>query len=244
MTSWLICPQHQLRPRLRLFCFSYAGGSAWMFRAWANQLPETVEVFAIELPGRGKRLVEPALSDLGEIVRMLGPQLLPHLNLPFAFFGHSMGALVAFELAQRLRRSMQLTPVHFWASAARAPHLPVPLPLMHTLDDATLMNKLKQYEGTPTSVISNVELMELLLPTLRADFAVLETYRYRPSAPFLFPITGLWGETDRIVSKLDVAAWQSYTPKFTLQAIAGNHFFIHQPLFAQTLMPTLKPLIS
>lgn len=235
MTNWLVCPQRRVRPRLRLFCFPYAGGSAWMFRSWASQLPESVEIFAVELPGRGKRLIEPALTDLPTIVQALGPQLLPYLDIPFAVFGHSMGALVAFELCQWLRRSAQITPIHFWASAARAPHLAVQPPLMHKLDDAAFINRLKCYQGTPTSVLNNTELMELMLPTLRADFAVVETYTYRHSAPFTFPITGFWGESDAIVSKAEVTAWQIHTPKFDLQAIAGHHFFIHQPAFINAL---------
>jgi len=242
MTDWLVCPQQRVRPKLRLLCFPYAGGSAWMFRPWASQLSENVEILAVELPGRGKRLAEPALTDLPSIVQALGPQLLPHLNIPFAVFGHSMGALVAFEICQWLRRSAQITPVHFWASAARAPHLAVQPPLMHTLEDDAFINRLKQYKGTPTSVLNNIELMNLMLPTLRADFTVLETYVYRPSAPFIFPITGLWGESDKIVSQTDVAAWETHTPNFTLQAISGDHFFIHQSSFASTLIPTLKPL--
>ncbi|MBE9064277.1 alpha/beta fold hydrolase [cf. Phormidesmis sp. LEGE 11477] len=244
MTNWLVCSQRRVRPQLRLFCFPYAGGSAWMFRSWASQLPESIEIIAVELPGRGKRLAEPALTDLAAIVQALGPQLLPHLNVPFAVFGHSMGALVAFETCQWLRRSAQITPVHFWAAAARAPHLAVQPPLMHTLDDDAFINRLKQYKGTPTSVLNNTELMALMVPTLRADFAVLETYTYQSSTPFPFPITGLWGESDAIVSKTDVAAWQTHTPNFILQAIAGHHFFIHQSSFANTLIPTLKPLLT
>ena len=129
MSDWLVCPQQRSHPQLRLFCFAYAGGSAWIFRPWAKQLPTTnIEICAIELPGRGKRLVEPALTDLATIVESLGPQLLPLLDLPFAFFGHSMGALVAFELCRWLRSAVQLAPKHVWISAARAPHLPIPQP--------------------------------------------------------------------------------------------------------------------
>jgi len=90
MSSWLVCPQRQLRAKLRLFCFAYAGGSAWVFRPWAKQLPSDIEVCAIELPGRGQRLAEPALNHLPTVIQALGPELLPYMDLPFAFFGHSM----------------------------------------------------------------------------------------------------------------------------------------------------------
>ncbi|MEO1622862.1 MAG: alpha/beta fold hydrolase [Cyanobacteria bacterium J06632_3] len=244
MSDWLVCPQQRSHPQLRLFCFAYAGGSAWIFRPWAKQLPNNIEICAIELPGRGKRLVEPALTDLATIVQSLGPQLLPLLDLPFAFFGHSMGALVAFELCRWLRSAVQLAPKHVWISAARAPHLPIPQPLMHQLSDQDFIERLKQYQGTPISVLNNSELMDLMLPTLKADFTALETYTYQPSMPFTFPITGLWGNRDNIVNQTDVAAWQVHTSKFSLEMVLGDHFFMHQPLFIQKLLPKLTELAS
>jgi len=242
MTSWLVRPQRRPDAKLRLFCFAYAGGSAWIFRPWAKQLSANIEVCAVELPGRGKRLAEPALTDLPSLIQILGPQLIPYLDLPFAFFGHSMGALIAFELSRWLRRSVQLSPLHFWASAARAPHLPVPPPFMHTLSDSGFTERLKHYQGTPLSVLNNPELIDLILPTLRADFTLLETYTHQPKAPFTFPITGLWGQQDTIVSKIDVVTWQVHTSKFSIEAIAGNHFFMQQPSFIQKLSSELARL--
>ncbi|MEL6815243.1 MAG: alpha/beta fold hydrolase [Cyanobacteria bacterium J06598_3] len=250
MTDWLVWPQRQVQPKLRLFCFAYAGGSAWIFRPWVKHLPASIEVCAIELPGRGKRLIEPPLSDLSLLIQSLGPQLLPHLNLPFVFFGHSMGALIAFELCQWLRRTCNITPAHFWASAASAPHLPAgsksqtASPLMHTLPDADFICKLKDYKGTPSSVLNNSELMGIILPTLRADFTLLETYRYQSKGPLPMPITGLWGEQDTVVTKAEVAAWQVLSPQFRLEAIAGDHFFIQQSSFVQKLLPTLAQLLD
>ncbi|MEM9092407.1 MAG: alpha/beta fold hydrolase [Cyanobacteria bacterium P01_F01_bin.53] len=251
MTSWLVCPQRQVQPKLRLFCFAYAGGSAWIFRPWAKHLPESVEVCAIELPGRGKRLIEAPVSDLSSLIQSLGPQILPSLDLPFAFFGHSLGALIAFELCRWLRHTSDISPAHFWASAASAPHLPAgsshnsqtASPLMHTLPEADFINKLKHYQGTPSSVLNNAELMDIILPTLRADFTLLETYQYQSRDPLNVPVTGLWGNQDTVVSKAEVAAWQVHTPHFKLEAIAGDHFFIQQPLFVQKLLPTLRQLL-
>jgi medium-chain acyl-[acyl-carrier-protein] hydrolase len=244
MNSWLVYPQQQARPQLRLFCFAYAGGSAWVFRHWAQQLPTTVEVCAIELPGRGKRLTEPALSNLTELIQTLGPQLLPSLNLPFAFFGHSMGALIAFELCQWLRQTVQLTPSHVWVSAARAPHLPIALPLMHTLPEADFIDRLKSYQGTPTSVLSNGELMSLILPMLRADFTLLETYCYQPKAPLNCPMTGLWGQQDTLVTEAEVAEWRQHASQFSLESVSGDHFFMQQPLFVNKLLSTLAELVA
>ena len=160
MSNWLVRPQQQHNPKLRLFCFAYAGGSAWVFRPWAKQFPESIEVCAVELPGRGKRLTEPALTDLDAVIQAVGPQMLPLLDVPFAFFGHSMGALIAFELSRWLRNSTQLSPLHFWASAASAPHISVTPPLMHTLSKPDFIHRLKQYQGTPISVLNNAELMD------------------------------------------------------------------------------------
>ncbi|MEM9163675.1 MAG: alpha/beta fold hydrolase [Cyanobacteria bacterium P01_F01_bin.4] len=244
MSQWIVCPQPRSHPQLRLFCFAYAGGSAWVFRSWAEQLPVTLEVCAIELPGRGKRLSEPALTDIATLVRDLGPQLLPYLDRPFACFGHSLGALIAFELCQWLRRAVQLTPTHFWASAACAPHLLADRVPIHDLSEADFIAALRRYNGTPTSVLNNAELMALMLPTLRADFTLLETYQYQPRAPLTCPIMGLWGQQDPIVIQAEVDAWQVHTHQFSIEAIAGDHFFIQQPQFPQRLLPRLAEWIG
>ncbi|ESA31973.1 microcystin synthetase-associated thioesterase [Leptolyngbya sp. Heron Island J] len=220
-------------------CFAYAGGSAWIFRTWAKQLPNTIELCAIELPGRGKRIAEPALKQVSSIVENLGPELLPYLNVPFACFGHSLGALVAFELCRWLRYTTQLNPYHFWVSAAQAPHLPATVSPMHTLPETEFINELKRYKGTPTSILNNAEMMALVLPTLRADFTVLETYHYQPSEPLNCPITGFWGQQDTIISQSEVAAWHIHTQDFSLKAIDGDHFFMQQPSFIKRLLPQL-----
>ncbi|MEO0866946.1 MAG: alpha/beta fold hydrolase [Cyanobacteria bacterium J06642_11] len=220
-------------------CFAYAGGSAWIYRPWAQQLPDTVEVCAIELPGRGKRMAEAPLQTVTAIIETLGPELLPYLNLPFACFGHSLGALIAFELCCWLRRTVQLTPVHLWVSAAQAPQLPAEKAPIHTLADPDFINELKRYKGTPESILNNAEMMALVLPILRADFTVLETYQHQPGAPLSCPITGFWGQQDTIVNQAQVAAWNIHSQKFSLQAIDGDHFFLQQSSFLTHLLPVL-----
>ena len=244
MSSWIVCPYPRSQPQIRLFCFAYAGGSAWIFRTWAELLPNTVEVCAIELPGRGKRMAEPALNNLSQIIENLGPELRPYLNLPFACFGHSLGALVMFELCRWLRQSFQLTPIHLWVSAAQAPHLLAEKSPIHALPDPEFIIELQRYKGTPKNILNNAEMMALVLPILRADFSVLETYRYQPSDPFRCPIIVFWGQQDTIISQADVAAWQTHTCNFTLAAIAGEHFFIQQPSFPKKLVPKLTQLLN
>lgn len=243
MSSWIVCPRPRSQPKLRLFCFAYAGGSAWIFRTWAQQLPDSIEVCAIELPGRGKRMAEPTIKSVTSIIENLGPELLPYLNLPFACFGHSLGALVAFEICRWLRHSVQLTPCHIWVSAAQAPQLPAEKAPIHTLPDTDFINELKHYKGTPESILNNAEMMALVLPIIRADFTVLETYQYQPSALLTCPITGFWGQQDTIVNEVQVAAWNIHTQDFCLKAIDGDHFFLQQPSFPRKLLPALTNLL-
>ncbi|MEO0405787.1 MAG: alpha/beta fold hydrolase, partial [Cyanobacteria bacterium P01_A01_bin.135] len=229
MTPWLSCPKPNPQARQRLFCFPYAGGSSRIYWDWPQQLPQ-VEVCLIELPGRGRRMADPPITQLSQLVPQLSQALLPWLDRPFACFGHSLGALMAFELSHWLRQHQQPMPNHLWVSAARAPHLTSPDPLIHGLPRAEFMVELRRYNGTPAAILENVELMDLMLPTLRADFALLETYRYQARSPLPCPVAALWGKADDIVAPEEIEPWQVHTQgAFSLTAIPGDHFFIHQP---------------
>jgi len=187
-------------------------------------------VCAVELPGHGRRLMEPPITQLDTLIHHLEIAIQPWLDKPFVFFGHSLGALIAFELARSLRRHQSPTPDLLWVSAARAPHLKSPDPPIHQLSSADFIAELRRYSGTPDEVLADVELMELLLPMLRADFALLETYCYQEQAPLTYPITAFWGEADAIVSLEDIRPWQIHTDAaFTLERVAGDHFFVHNP---------------
>lgn len=188
-------------------------------------------------------MVEPTLKTVTSIIETLGSELLPYLNLPFACFGHSLGALIAFELCRWLRHRVQLTPLHLWVSAAQAPQLPAEKAPIHDLPDTDFINELKRYKGTPDSILNNAEMMALVLPILRADFTVLETYKYQPRGPLSCPITGFWGQQDTIISQEQVAVWNIHTQNFSLKAIDGDHFFLQQPSFPKKLLPTLTNLL-
>jgi medium-chain acyl-[acyl-carrier-protein] hydrolase len=238
LNRWVTCPKPKPQAKLRLFCFHYAGGGALIFRPWSDSLPPTVEVCAIELPGRGTRLMEPPFTQLEPLIQELTRVLLPYLDKPFAFFGHSMGALVSFELARILRRDYGLSPVHLFVSGRRAPQLPDPDPPIHTLPEPEFLDELRRYNGTPEAVLENAELMQLLLPSLRADFAVLETYVYTPEPPLECPITTFGGLSDREASRDELEAWRDQTSAaFSLEMFPGDHFFVHsaQPLLLQAL---------
>ena len=236
MTSkWVVCPHPRSKPKLRLLCFPHAGGSARVFHKWSGQLPSTVEVCAIELPGRGSRLFETPFTSVDSLLPALGAELLPFLDIPFSCFGHSLGAWIAFECCRWLRKTTQQTPQHLWAAASRAPQLPPDSDPIRDLPDLEFISKLRRYGGTPEEIFSNPELMTLMIPSLKGDFSLLETYQYRPGAPLDCPITCFWGQDDAIANQTDVAAWQQHTHTFRLEAVSGHHFFPHDLLFPQRL---------
>jgi len=235
-TPWISCPNPRPQASWRLFCFPYAGGSARIYRDWAFSLPPQVEVCPVELPGHGRRIAETPLNRLDVLVQNLGQSLLPWLDKPFTCFGHSLGSLIAFELVRWLRYHHRPEPQHLWISAARAPQLPVTDPPIHALPETELIAELRRYNGTPAAILDNTELMELLLPTIRADFALLETYRYQPQLPLTCSITALAGSQDPIVSSEEIAPWQVHTVgAFSLNVVSGGHFFVHKPQILQFL---------
>ncbi|WP_414514280.1 thioesterase II family protein [Nostoc sp. PCC 9305] len=227
--SWIVRPKskHQ-SPFLRLFCIPYAGGSASIFHRWSSQLPPDIEVCSIQLPGREKRLKEPPFTELLPLIQSLAPVLLPYLDIPFAIFGHSTGAIVSFELVRQLRRQKAPNPVHLFVSARRAPQLPSTESPIHQLPEAAFIEKLRRYQGTPDAILKNPELMEIFLPTLRADLAINETYIYSSEPPVDCPISAFGGLQDMEVSRDDLAAWRYQTNStFSLRMFPGNHFFLH-----------------
>ena len=230
LRSSLWVTQHKANPdaRLRLFCFPYAGGGTALFHAWHRHLPEDIEVCAILLPGRESRYREPAYDRLPPLITTLSDVLAPFLDKPFAFFGHSMGALISFELARQIHLRFKRLPVHLFVSGRGAPQLGYTKPPIHGLPQKVFIEELRHMNGTPEEVLQNAELMQLLLPTLRADFAVCENYVYTPDLVLDCPISAFGGDNDPRAGTKELAAWHAQTSKpFTLQMFPGNHFFIH-----------------
>lgn len=245
--NWVTCPNRNPQAKLRLFCFHYAGGGASVFRTWSYSLPQSVEVCAIEFPGRGMRRRESPFTQLEPLVQHLASPLLPYLDKPFAFFGHSMGGLVSFELTRLLRREYGVSPVHLFVSGHRAPQVPDPNPPIHALPESEFLQELRRFNGTPEAVLENAELMQLFLPTLRADFAVVETYAYAPELPLDCPITAFGGLQDREVSCNELEAWREQTnASFVLEMFPGDHFFLHsvEPLLLQSLSQKLEIVLD
>ncbi len=226
--NWIAIPKPNPQANLRLFCFPYAGGSSTIFHSWLNQLPNNMEICPIELPGRGSKIQLAPLNRLEPIVKELSLQIQPYLDKPFAFFGHSMGGLVSFELTRLLSNKYGVNPVHLFISARRAPQLSNLEPPIHSLPESEFITELRRYNGTPTAVLENQELMELFLPILRADFAVLETYIYHHKSPLKSPISVFGGLQDSKVTVEQLEAWREQTTNhFSLHMLPGEHFFIN-----------------
>jgi medium-chain acyl-[acyl-carrier-protein] hydrolase len=227
---WIVCLHASPNPTLRLFCFPYAGGGSAIFRPWTTYLSTHfphLELYAIQPPGREGRIIQSPISHLPTLVHALTTAILPCLTQPFAFFGHSMGGLIAFELARALRRHQAPQASHLFVSGCRAAQLTYPEPL-HQLPDNQLIAELRRYNGTPEAVLNHPELMELLLPTIRADFQLVETYQYYSEPALDCSITAFSGTADTIVDQQDVADWSSQTTdQFTHYLLPGDHFFIH-----------------
>ena len=228
--------------KVRLFCFPYAGGGASVYRGWGECLPGLVEVCPVQLPGRETRFREPPFARLPLLVEALASALRPYLDRPFAFFGPSLGALVAFELARRLHRETGMQPVCLFVSGCGAAQTRSRETSTHKLPAAEFREELRRLDGTPPEVLENDELMDLLLPTLRADFALCETYAYSPGPPLDCPVSALGGLGDDTVSPQDLDAWREQTTgPFRLRMLAGNHFFLqtNQRLLLQAVAQEL-----
>jgi medium-chain acyl-[acyl-carrier-protein] hydrolase len=243
---WLLPARPNPNAALRLFCFPYAGGAARIFRSWSQRLPPSVEVCAVQLPGRGSRLREPPFTDLDALIRALAAALLPYLDQPFAFFGHSMGALIGFELAQRLRVRESPGPIQLFVSGHRAPQLERDELPSYDLPEPEFLEELRRINGTPGEVLEHPELIQLMLPLLRADFKVVQDYLYAPRQPLDSPIMAFGGLQDADVSREQMAAWREQTTaEFSLHMLPGDHFFVHtsEALLLEVLSRRLDQLL-
>ncbi|MDE1461043.1 thioesterase II family protein [Spartinivicinus poritis] len=215
--------------KLTLFCFPYAGGSAAIYYRWPQLLQAKIAVCPAYLPGRGIRFDETPIDQLDCLTNKLLSAITPYLNRPYAFFGHSMGALIAYELTQKICQAGLTQPEHLFVSGRQAPHLSRKKNNIHHLSDNELKVELKQLNGTPQDVLNSDELMELMLPVVRADFKLVETYQFTGHAPLTVPITAFTGTCDVDIPLSDVIAWNQHTHnQFDYYELPGDHFFIHQ----------------
>ncbi len=227
---WAVRWQPAAEARLRLFCLPHAGGGAAVYRHWAHRLAPDVEVVAIRLPGRETRLAEPPLRRVTDIVTALVADVEPWLDRPHAWFGHSLGALVAFETCQALRRARLPEPARLFVSSRLAPHLPARERPVHGAPLHDFIGRLRELNGTPPDILADHATLVSLLPMLRADFAAAETYAYRPASPLDCPISVYGSLGDPFVTIPGLHAWQQHTSAhFGIKIFSGDHFFLHQP---------------
>lgn len=225
--SLFVVPKSRADAPYRLFCFPYAGGSAAAFFDWSERLGADIECVAIQYAGRGKRLRERPFVRIEEIVGEVRRNFALWNDKPFAFYGHSFGATVAFELSRQLSRSGAPTPFHLFAGAARPPHLERPFPPISQLPDEEFLEAVQtRYGGIPREIYADREVLEFFLPALRADFAAFETYSFEPGEPLEAPITVFSGDQDSMVSVDVLDQWAIHTNAgLDVTVLPGGHFF-------------------
>jgi medium-chain acyl-[acyl-carrier-protein] hydrolase len=244
---WIHIPFPSVGASLRLFCFPYAGGGAAPYRKWSELLPPAVEVCPVLLPGREARLGEKAFSNVFLLVDALALAIKPYLDKPFVFFGHSMGALVAFELTRKLRREGQPLPECLFVSARVAPSFALKRPPLNNLPEDEFTHALARFNGSEEGVLQHAELMKLLLPTLRADFALHEQYEYVEEPALDCPIVAFGGLQDVATEADGLNAWRLHTSRsFVRRMFAGDHFFLNtqQSFFLGKFSRELQRIIA
>lgn len=209
---------------IRLICLPYAGGNASTYRPWMAAAWPGVTVCPALLPGRERRIGDEPFQRMAALVDDLCAAL--PTDAPYALFGHSMGALLAYELACALRRSGKRMPAHVFVSGAPAPHVAPNRPPRYRLGRRELIAELAKLGGTPPAVLANDELLDLCLPTVRADFAMLDTYHWQPSEPLDVPLSVFYGSDDAEVDEEDILGWRRHGVDVGFARFRGDHFFV------------------
>lgn len=235
------------RAAVRLFCLPYAGGGAQIYRGWGQLLPPGVDVWPVQLPGRGSRYRERPYTGFDALVSDVAEAIRPFADAPFCLFGHSLGALVSFELAHRLREDYDAEPLHLFVSGCRGPQFPRGGPTnIHHLPDDEFIAQLRELNGTPREVLDNPDLIQVMMETLRADFKLAETYQCSTDSKLSCPITALGGSEDDAAPQDGIEGWREQTTgPFDLWMLPGDHFFLHtaEPMVLNILSQQLKRLL-
>lgn len=240
---WFLSSEPKEAHQTRLFCLPYAGGSAAVYRSWMSALAADVEVVAVQLPGRGWRLREPPLRDLAVAAEQVAEAIAEMDDLPFALFGHSMGSWLGLEVVRRLEE-MGRQPMRFFASGRQAPGLGCTQPpLSHLTDEEFISEVQLRYGGIPPEILAEKDLLQLLLPALRADIAMLEAHAHRPGRTITTPLHAIVGDADAMVSADEMAPWaEEVAGEFEVSILRGGHFYFQPD--PQPLLELLRSRLS
>ncbi|CZF82418.1 thioesterase II family protein [Grimontia marina] len=246
-SSWFRVLKTHPNIRRRIFCFPHAGGAASYFKQWPEAVPEDTEFVVVQYPGREERLNHPCINNMEDMVRALFDQLTgnPHLlQIPFVIFGHSMGASIGYELILELQKAGLRLPVALVASATDAPGYANPTQF-HISSDSELVEEIVRLSPSLSFLKEHEELLEMVLPALRADYQLIETYgkRNEPRPPLPIPIKKLIGDNDSELSRDDALLWKNQTSaNFSLQSFPGGHFYLadHYEAVIRVFMESYK----
>ncbi|WP_218011789.1 thioesterase II family protein [Bacillus cereus] len=229
---------------IALFCLPYAGGSERIYANWQKYLDSSIELHAIELSGRGKRFNEPLYSSLDEAIEDIYSQIKPYLYKPFIFFGHSMGSLLAYELAYKVKQLNGVNPLHIFLSGGKTPQgYSNENKEIHLFPDEKFKNEIKQMGGTPQEILDNPELLDIFIPILKSDFKIIENYIFsNNNFKFDCNITVLHGREDDILEE-EILRWKLYTKNnCNIVPFEGGHFFINE--FAESIVKLINQEIQ
>ena len=226
-SPWLRCFAPRAQPALRLFAFHHGGGSATFIKGWDKELPASIEVVGVQLPGRAERFRDPHVTDVDSLIHEIAQAMQHYQNAPFAFFGHSLGAMLSFELTRYLVDFHRVQPVHLFVSGRHAPQLRGIVPPLHHLPDDAFIEQVGAFGGLQSEVLEHKELLEMILPGLRADFKLSASYRYQPAPPLPCPITAMGGMQDATVPLEKIQGWRDQTSNaFDVKTFDGGHFYL------------------
>lgn len=229
-SPWFITSQQKIPGSLKLFAVPYAGRGASLYYPWRALVPQWIELVAVQLPGREARLQETTINRIEPLIAQLSNAILTEINGPYALFGHSMGALVCFELTRRLRELGAPLPSALALSGHQSPTLPRTESPLHMMSDADFIAAMQErYDGIPQAVLDRPELLQLLLPTLRRDIEALEHFRFAAGAPLPVPFLLYGGTEDAQTYGERLDAWRELTSgPVTLRRFPGGHFYLQE----------------
>lgn len=225
--KWYVEYKKNPHASMRIFCFPHSGGGASTYFSWSNLLSLTVELISIQLPGRENRFYDHLTNDLEFIIDNLSQEFTYYKEKPFVVFGHSLGALIAYEFVKSVYQSYGIYPQYMIVSGAKAPHLPFRIKKLSQLEDEELLQELKNYGEINDALLQNEQILKMFLPIFRSDFSIGENYNYKETVVFPFDILALAGSDDPTVNKKEILGWSGYTSgNFEFRIFPGGHFFL------------------